>query len=360
MRKEREPICCVTRIGWWAAREGDTEVQAEIDRANLWCNEKCEEWYGENRRRDEHFGIAIAAAQNNAPDAKEKLLALLGRRGYEAPVIARATALYYLLQIDPTSAAYEAATAIKDSHPLMRSTAMAALRGGSNPARSVSLIEQGLKDPIRSVRTEAARNLLDYPESLRDSTANADFRKALQELNDGMKFNNDRAGAHLAMGIFAQQQGRSQKAMEHYQNAIAVEPGVTGARSNLASLLEEVGAASMRDRVDALRKQELPLLQRDVKLLPEGAGLHNRLGFALYLDGQKELAAVHLEKAAELEPENAAFALAAAMIFEDQAEWDKAIRYGKAAVRLSDEAPANVQLLQRILSRSQQASGSQN
>ncbi|MFN3192955.1 MAG: cytochrome c3 family protein [Aureliella sp.] len=307
-----------------AAREGDREIQAELERANQWCDEACDKWYGENRRRDEHFGIAIAAGQSNAPDAVEKLERVLGRRGYESPAIARATALQVLSQIHPEKAAEWGARAIEDDHPLVRTAATSALAAGSNFTKNSSLLRAALSDPIRSVRTEAVRNLLSFPMDMQNTGVSADFRNALDELRAGLNFNNDRAGAHLALGIMAEQQGRNQQAMKHYGQAIGVEPNVTGPRTNLAALLERSLAQngntpareSISKQIDKLRKTELPLLERDASLLPNEANIQYRLGLALYVDEQTEKAATHLERAAELEPDQPNYLQAAAMLFE--------------------------------------------
>ncbi|MFK7738652.1 MAG: HEAT repeat domain-containing protein [Pirellulaceae bacterium] len=308
-----------------AAREGDEEVAAEIARANQWCDDACEKWYGEQRRRDEHFGIAISAGQKGEEGAVEKLEQLLGRRGYEAPAIARASALNLLSQIDPEAAASAAETAIKDDHPLVRQAALAALLGSPNPTKSVSLLERLLDDPIRSVRIEASRVLTELPIQLRQSVNASKLRSATEEWLSGLEYNNDRAGAHLAKGIMAEQQGRNQQALKHYQTALSVEPNVTGPRTNLAALLERnlsstnqrsPAYAKLQSEIAELRRSELPLLQRDADLLPGAASIQYRLGLAYYIDDQKRLAAKHLSRASELEPEQHAYAQTAAMLFE--------------------------------------------
>ncbi len=340
-----------------AARQGDEEVKAELERANRYCDEACDKWYGEARRRDEHFGVAIAAGQNNAPDAADLLRRVLARKGFESPAIARATALQVLSEVAPQAAAVEAARLADDEHPLVRSAAMSASLGG-DPAAAATLLEKGLQDPVRSVRVEAARNLLELPRSTWSATSASKFTAALSELEQGMQFNNDRAGAHLSLGIFAEQQGRNQQAIEHYQNAIAVEPSVTGPRTNLAALLERnlsaqsnpnaANAAALQQKIASLRKEELPLLKRDVDLLPTAAAIQFRYGLALYAEGQKAEAAERLVRAAELEPDRADFAQAAAMALESAERWDEALRWARETLKLTNNAPENLLLLQRI------------
>ncbi len=341
-----------------AAREGDQDVQAELDRANRYCDEACDKWYGDARRRDEHFGVAIDAGQKGKPEAEALLRRILSRKGFESPAIARATALQVLAQVAPEAAGQEAARLISDEHPLVRASAASALLGSESQSRAASLLEFALADSVRCVRTEAARSMLELPQSAWPESAGSKLRAALNELEQGMLFSNDRAGAHLALGIWAEQQGRNQQAIEHYQDAVAIEPSVAGPRTNLAALLERNASlqgqapaeavSPLRDEISRLRKEELPLLKRDVQLLPTAPQIQYRYGLALYVDGQKKVAAEHLVKAAELGPQQAEYAQAAAMSLESIENWSEALHWARETVTRSQNAPENLMLLQRI------------
>lgn len=340
-----------------AARQGDAEVKAELERANKYCDEACDKWYGESRRRDEHFGVAVSAGQKKLPNAPELLKRVLAKKGFEAPAIARATALQVLSQVAPQVASVEAERLAGDDHPLVRTAAMNAIIA-NDPAAAASVLEKGLEDPVRSVRIEAARNLLNLPRDTWSSSSGSKFTAALAELEQMMQFNNDRAGAHLSLGSMAEQQGRNQQAIEHYENAIAVEPQVTGPRTNLAALLERnlnlqsnansANAAALQKEIERLRKEELPLLKRDVDLLPTLAAIQFQYGLSLYADGQKAEATERLVRAAELEPDRSDFAQAAAMALESAGRWEEALKWARVTVKLSGGAPENVLLLQRI------------
>jgi tetratricopeptide (TPR) repeat protein len=341
-----------------AAREGDQDVLAELERANRYCDEACDKWYGATRRRDEHFALAIDAGQKGKPEAEPLLRRVLSRKGFESPAIARATALQVLSQVNPEAASEEAAKLMDDEHPLVRATSAAALLGNPSPARVASLLESALSDPVRCVRTEAARTMLELPRTAWPESAGSKLRSALTELEQGLLYNNDRAGAHLALGIMAEQQGREQQAIQHYQDAVAVEPSVAGPRTNLAALLERNLSLQSPSSVEAsnalvaeisrLRKEELPLLERDVKLLPTAAQIQYRYGLALYVDGQRKLAAEHLVKAAELGPRQTEYAQAAAMSYESLGQWSEAIYWAHETLKRSANAPENQMLLQRI------------
>lgn len=338
-----------------AARDGNEEVKAELRRADQYCDQWCDKWYKENRRRDQHFGLALAAGQRGDENAEQLLKQVLSRTGHESPAIARATALQLLSNLSPRSAANEAVKAISDEHPLVRAAATSALVGSDSTSQSVSLLEKALSDPVRCVRTEAARNLLLFPPNDRPSME-LRFRSAVNELETGLQYNNDRAGSHLALGICAEQLGQIEKAIKHYEQAIAVEPRTTGPRTNLAALLERQlsGNVSSKQReglqaeVDRLRAEELPLLERDVQLLPQAAAIRYRFGLALYLAGRMQEASEQLVKAAELAPQQADFAHTAALLLEKMARWDEAIYWAQEAVKRSKNSPENQRLLQSI------------
>ncbi len=168
--------------------------------------------------------------------------------------------------------------------------------------------------------------------------------------------------AHLTLGVLAEQQGRDQQAIRHYQTAIAVEPTVTGPRTNLAALLERNNSRTtvapgepnpLRTEINRLRHEELVLLRRDAELLPDAASIQYRYGLALYIDGQFQAAGEHLVRAAELAPAQPSFAQAAAMLFESQRQWSDAIKWGEKALELSGNDPQYSLLLDRIRSSAQ-------
>lgn len=345
-----------------AARQGDPEIQEELDRANKWCDDACEKWYGEDRYREPHFGEAIASALNLEPDAGDRVADLLQLKDHRAPALARASALEALRASAPARAGQLAATSTDDPSPIMRSAAAAALSGHENRKLAVTELESLLDDPVRSVRTEAARNLLNFPAQLWNANASADLRAAIEELTVGLQFSADRSGAHVSLGILAEQQNRSQQAIKHYSDAIAVEGSVTGPRTNLATLLEanlaqqRTGGPIQEQLAAAIRRlrlEEMQLLERDMNLLPDNAPIVYRYGLALYInrdsvDNALEKSATHLTRAAELAPENPQFAQAAAMIYQTLKQWDDAIHWGEKALRLSGGDQQYQMLLDQI------------
>jgi tetratricopeptide (TPR) repeat protein len=261
--------------------------------------------------------------------------------------------LQTLSEVDAAAAGELATRAIKDDHPLVRAAATDALMGNPNTGQSANLLAEALDDPLRLVRTSAARNLMQFPPDQQPASSGPRLRQVVLEWIDGIKNDSDRAGAHLTLAVMAEQEGRQQAAIEHYRDAIRVEPGVTGPRTNLAALMERnltshatvAGSAGDAEspivkEISQLRKTELQLLARDVKLLPQAAAIQYRYGLGLYVDGQKELALEHLLKAAELEPGNFEYVQAVTLLLKALERWEPATQWARKLIELAPPGDA--------------------
>jgi tetratricopeptide (TPR) repeat protein len=247
--------------------------------------------------------------------AIEDLLRLAVTPDEFAPAIARASALGELATAGVT-AATKTAKQILDNpneHPVVRAAAINLFMGGPNI--SPDMIRKALlpyiDDESRLIRTEAARVLVTSGayQTLRGSEKSR-VDLALREVRDAIMMASDRAGAHMGWAMLREGQGRYAEAIEAYETAMRVEPGTTGPRTNLASLLERLAsqsqglqAAQLMSQVAQLRAAELPLLGRDASLAPDNAQVQYRYGLALYLAGRMTEAMERLNRATELAPD---------------------------------------------------------
>jgi predicted CXXCH cytochrome family protein len=356
--EEKRPQLSLYQDWMRLAREGDAEVRAELERADRWTDAACDKWYGATRRREPHFGSALHAAQQRDATAVAQLQQLLGKRGSDAPAIARATALELLGGLDPVAAGEAAVAAMKDEHPLVRAAACEVLLGNRSRTLAVSLLSDALSDPRRLVRNRAARSLVLVPAEQWPQGAAPKMRAVLSEVAQGLQVSNDRAGAHLTLGVLAEQQRDFQAAVKHYRDAIRVEPEVAGPRSNLATLLEERLAGgsgsdpsagqAVRAEIVQLRQKELELLARDAGLLPDAAALQYRYGLALVLARQKADAVAPLRRAAELEPSNPEFVRAIALLLQDLGRASEAVGWARRLRELTPEDPQSLAILRDI------------
>lgn len=324
------------------AAAGDQEIKAEIDRANRWCEDACQKWYGDQRRTEPHFAEAFAAFRDDQNGAA-KQLARLARDAITVPDIARATALNKLANASEPAAIVEgiqtATELMDDPSPVVRAAAIRAsaaeARSSTGATRLARQLETLLDDPSRLVRSTAARTLANTQaySLLRDGRLKR-FNDAIEEFKQGLRAVDDRGGAHMEWALLCESLGRVGEAVESYRLAILVEPRLVGPRSNLAALLERMLEAQtsnsqnsssqndsqqiekMRQTIGILRAQELPLLERDARLAPTNGPIQYRLGLAYYLNGRIDEALAKLKAASELEPENPDFATALKLLRE--------------------------------------------
>lgn len=338
-----------------AAADGNEAVAQAIATTNQWCDDACEKWYAEERLQPPHFAEVLAGLRTgNAAAVKDapRLIAGSGSPTTESltPVIARATALDELAQQGHRDAAVAAQRLIaqqKESpgsvDPLLLGTAARSIgimgsAGAIGRQNVVKILLPLTKDPSRLVRSEAARGILTagaYSEVT--GTKRLELDQVLADVQDELMAADDRAGSHLGWAMLSEQRGQWTDAIRAYNNAIRVQPESTGARSNLAALLDRLlrladqdptagqalaaviagdasGSDGMRSEIDAkikqLRRDELPLLARDAKLASQLGDVQYRYGLALYLSGDSRAAEEYLQLAVELEPNVEAFAIA--------------------------------------------------
>ncbi|WP_145121085.1 ammonia-forming cytochrome c nitrite reductase subunit c552 [Rosistilla oblonga] len=330
------------------ARGGDTKIKAVLHEIDQWCDDACDRWYGDQRKRPDHFATALHAARTQQPDALQQLANVaLSKEG--VPDLARATAIQELSRADSGADATRVAReALKDPNPIVRVAAVRVFEG-RDPSQIRRTIVPMLTDDSRLVRSEAGRILSTVPADSLSAGQREQLRSALDEYHESLMETSDRGSAHLVWAVVLENQGRYGEAIESYETAIRVQPGAVGPRSNLAALLESMAqsgqlppaeAAEVQARVTKLRADELPLLQRDANLAPDNGPLQYRLGLALYLQGDAEAGLQRIEKSVALEPENEQFLLALVLLLQKLERIDDA----KAACqRLLDLSPNNPQ-----------------
>ncbi len=308
-----------------------------------WASEKVVEWYGERRPDDPHYAPALAAAREGKPEGEKLLLQVLRRD--ETPAIVRATVIEHLAQYPSQASVRARAAALRHADPLVRAAAVRSIPI-STPG-DVGLLAPLLSDPVRAVRIAAARQLAPVPSHLLPAKYQAALASAAKEYEQAQLASADRAGAHLNLGVLYEAMQQPERAIEALRTAIRVEPYLAGARSNLASLLEQGGASA--EEVERLRQEELKLLQRDAKLLPDNPTVQYRYALTLYLLGQHEEAEEALEKAVALDPESYNYRLMLTLLYEKQQNWDEALLSTEALLNIRPNDPAALQILQRLM-----------
>ncbi|WP_425615020.1 HEAT repeat domain-containing protein [Anatilimnocola sp. NA78] len=368
-----------------ASERGESLVKNELGRIDRWADEHIEKWFGNQRKKEPHFAEALHAARTSSVDAQRQLLALLEKK--TQPAIARATAALEIRQfLNPQESIDEGVTKVlvgllKDPEPQVRAAAVIALQGASDSSVRQALVPI-LDDPSRLVRTEAARVLARLPDDQLRGDKLLRLREVIAEFEQSAKIMNDRAEGHLMLGVLAETRGRLSDAQRHYETAIGVQPNVTGPRGQLAMLLERLieeaqetaqrasqqgnkqameealaPIPSLHFEMERLRQDELSLIERDARLIPEEPNMQQQLGFARHTQGWRKEAAHALLAAYELDPRSTNAVYALAIFYRDTGWPEKALEIvAKANKQLS--APAHLRQLEVELNEQLQLSGS--
>lgn len=291
-----------------------------------WAAEKVAQWYGP-RKGPKHFAYAIAAGRQGKPEAAVSLDAVVRRK--DAPAMVRASALVLLARYGIQAVMAAAVESLGDAEELVRVAAVRSLDqlAGDDLRRWVLPMVQ---DPIRAVRTEAARIVSVLPRSEVSAKYAEAFDRSLAEYMTGQKAVADQAPAHLCMGVIHANQGQRAQAEADYQQALRMDPAFLPARINLGMLYDQAGKrkeAETQFRETVRRDPKLgeawyslglltaedekrlaeaaECLQKAATLNPRHSRIHYNLGLAYQTLGRYEDAERALKQALALEPQNA-------------------------------------------------------
>lgn len=279
---------------------GDEQAQATITKVDQEMAEAFFKWYGKPQERRPHHAYALDKAWKGADDAEAALLDVFNNRTLTA--FARASALNQLNRHPSPQSLSAAAEGIESDDPLLRSTAVSTFADLQPPADElIRLLQPLLDDPVRLVRTEAARALSAVYEQL-DGDAQARLKIVLEEYLAGQQADADQPGAHLNIGVIRSNLGDAAAAIESYQNALRLDPRFIPAKFNLAVLYNQQGNNSEAEKLLREVVGERPTA---VDAATVGQA-HYSLGLLLAEDADRlEEATGHLKQATEALPEYA-------------------------------------------------------
>lgn len=233
------------------------------------CHMKATTYMGVDDRRDhsfrlpdtaadpDHYGVAIAAGRKGG--ANEVLLERIVNTTY--PAIARATMLTLLEPLSDPAGVTVLHQQLDDPDPLVRVGALRALRY-QRPETRLSYGSHLLRDPIRSVRIEAALTYLEF--------------RDLLPLQDSRAF---------AM------------AAEDYREAMTVTAAMPDAALNLAEFETRIGNDDAASR----------MYEHALRIGSDSASVQHAYGLYLVRQGHADVALLHLREASQLAPDVSQF-----------------------------------------------------
>ncbi|SDW09633.1 tetratricopeptide repeat protein [Thiocapsa roseopersicina] len=303
------------------------------DKDAAWAATAVETWYPNPAHRGPHFGEALHAADTNAPDATERLLALAADP--VQPAIARASALDRLRDHADPTALMTVQRLLNDPQAQVRAQAVRFLDLADLQTR-VELAWPLLSDPALTVRLEAARVLAPVMTQGIDGELADRLSAALEEYAIAEMVNADRPEAHLNLGLLAFEAGESRVAEQAYRTALSLDRRFTPARVNLADLYRALGRES-----EAVAELTAGLAAEPVTA-SERADLHHALGLAQVRSQRLDAAVEDLAHAAELSPQNSRYAYVYAVALDGAGRTPEAISVLEAA---QEKAPTDRDIL---------------
>ncbi len=315
--------------------------QCHQDKDGQWAADAVTKFKGPNRPKEARHPQAFHAFRTGRPDAEKLLLDTC--QDAESPAFTRAGAMLALRQFISDVSFEEAKRSLDSNQSLIRVAALSKLEGLPVSEAFPELVEM-LKDPVRSVRTEAARLLSRASPSLFTTKGRKLFESVLEELKLRYTSNLDRPESHLSLGILAENQNLPQEAEDYYRQAIRREDTYVPARMNLATLLNKRGR----------NKEAEKWLREAARLQPTWGQIHYSLGLLLAENPQRIPESIRsLERAAAYWQDNPRVHNNLAIAYWQNGQFDQAIHSFRSAIQLHPSNPEYLQNLVQLLSQQQ-------
>jgi tetratricopeptide (TPR) repeat protein len=318
-----------------------------------WAADRIIEWFGPKRPDDPHYAEAFALARKGEPAGFELLKEAIERP--ENSEIVRATAVELLQRYPTAESAKLRRDALSDPSALVRASAVRSFAADASSSQDLAaklLTDVGpkLNDRSRAVRIAAANRLVADAGDLATSEFRGSLDEAVKEFREGQSVQLDRAQSNRNLGNLALQLGDSLGAVESLRTAIRIEPYLTGPRTELSQLLDQLltdpsqaevaqKAEATPEEIRRLREEEADLLARDAKLLPADGGVRFMRGRLLYLLDRQDEARQAFIEACELAPNEYDYWLWLALICEKQERWEQSVKALQRMVQLRPDSP---------------------
>ncbi len=268
-------------------------TRCHYDKTAAWADEIITKWYGPGRKT--HYGKTLAPpgqTGNNLSESRDEIIRLAGDALY--PVIARATALARLENIEGTDATQMIRQSLSDEEALIRHTAVSVFPETMSPDIIAKQLGPLLFDPVKGVRIEAARKLAGDPSRRLRNDQKKAYETALAEYEDAMRYAADFAYARFNLGNLYSALGRTENAEEQYLEAISINDAFYPAKVNLAMTYNR-----QNKKTEALR-----LLREVYENNPAFSDIAYSIGLLLAEGRQYDSAIRYMKAAAEGMPNN--------------------------------------------------------
>lgn len=198
-----------------------------------WAAEELEKRFPDSAHRGSHFASTFHGARQGKSGLGQELLAIATLESF--PAIVRASALDLLGRQADANLADQAAVLLEDEHPLVRAAAVK-LQELVPEAERLNRVLEALEDPVKSVRIEAARQLLGLRRSPIPESSVEATRQASREWQETLAAKADFPETHMAIGGTALVLRNPAAAISAFTEVIRLDPQLVQAWSFLVRL----------------------------------------------------------------------------------------------------------------------------
>ena len=239
------------------------------DQSAQWAQSQVEQWFPKGRHLQPHYGEALHAGREQMDEAAvEKLIELA--LDSNQPAIVRATALELLVPVVSPPIAGRVLHLLKDSSPMIRSAMLSLFQAAPAGARA-KYSGPLLDDPIRSVRIDAAKQVLGVSTENLSASDQAIVNAAIEEYQVSLAAQADFPEIQLNLSRFAERLGNRKVATQALRAALALDPKLAEAWFRLAQL----------DINSGYFEQAKAHLERAIAEVPDSGALFHMLGRVL-------------------------------------------------------------------------------
>lgn len=217
--------------------------------------------------------------------------------------------------------------ALKSKSPLIRSSAANGLMGNTSSEAKNALL-QACTDEYRLVRISAANSLAPFQKDQFTTAENQLFTRATEENLTSMTTRPDDWSSHYNLGIFYQNQGDANKALESYENAARLYP---------ESLMPLINSSVLYSYIGNQAKAE-ENLRKVIAIDPVNEAANLNLGLLMAEQGKMADAEQALKTALQANPKQAVAAYNLSVITAS-GSINEAVIYAKTAAESAPEEP---------------------
>ncbi len=205
-------------------------------KSNTWAADAIKKWYGPTRQY--HFSDDLLPGSELTDKSERHLLRLLADT--LQPEIARATAVFYLRNIQTQNSLNAVIHALNDKKALVRYHAVRSLENFP-PELWQSIAYQKLTDKVRAVRIATADLYHTLPPDAIPAAARNNYAAADAENKKYLQYQTDFAVGNVMLADYHLQGGDHLNAIIHYVRGLEKDSLMNYARLNLAASYSSVG-----------------------------------------------------------------------------------------------------------------------